>query len=325
MQECSANSSRRSRGSRAQHTIAGDSSGTRSVFAFDALGTRWEIDTHEPVDDVLRGQILHRIDRFDAVYSRFRPDSLVSQIAAAPGGGRFVFPNDALGLFDLYDQLAALTNGAVDPLVGRDLELLGYDAAYSLTPATPAQRAAHAGARPAWSRDVERDGTVLRTRRQLVIDVGAAGKGYLVDLVGALLEDAGITRFVIDASGDLRHSGGHPIRIGLEHPIEPGHVIGVANLSDAALCASATTRRTWGPGLHHVLDARTGTPVNDVVATWVVADRTAVADALATALFLTPADRLAGTFPFTGVRMHADGRTDTFGSFDGTLFTADQT
>ncbi|WP_202514441.1 MULTISPECIES: FAD:protein FMN transferase [unclassified Streptomyces] len=295
------------------------------VFAFDAIGTRWEIETPDVLSEGLRGQILERAEGFDAVYSRFRPDSLVSQIAAAPSGGHFVFPDDAAGLFDLYDRLSALTGGAMDPLVGRDLELLGYDPDYSLTPASRTERAAHARTRPAWHRDVKREGTVLRTRRPLVIDVGAAGKGHLVDLLSALLEDAGITRFVIDASGDLRHAGGHPIRIGLEHPTEPGRVIGVANLADAALCASATTRRTWGPGLHHILDARTGTPVDDIVATWVIAHRTAVADALATALFLTPAHRLAGSFPFSGVRMHADGRTETFGTFDGTLFTTDQT
>ncbi|MEU5655082.1 FAD:protein FMN transferase [Streptomyces sp. NPDC047737] len=289
------------------------------------MGTRWEIETHEPVDAALRGQILHRIDRFDATYSRFRPDSLVSQIAAAPAGGRFVFPDDAIDLFGLYDQLAALTDGAVDPLVGRDLELLGYDPAYSLTPAPHTTRAAHAEARPAWHCDVERDGAVLLTRRPLVIDVGAAGKGYLVDLVSVLLRDAGITRFVVDASGDLRHAGEHPLRVGLEHPAEPGRVIGVANVAEAALCASAVTRRTWGRGLHHVLDARTGNPVNDIVATWVVADRTALADALATALFLTPVQQLAGSFSFACVRMLADGRTDTFGGFDGALFTAEQT
>ncbi|MFD3377563.1 MULTISPECIES: FAD:protein FMN transferase [unclassified Streptomyces] len=273
----------------------------------------------------LRGQILQRVDRFDVAYSRFRPDSLVSQIAAAPSGGRFVFPDDAVDLFGLYDQLAALTDGAVDPLVGRDLELLGYDPASSLTPPPRTARAAHADARPAWSRDIGWDGPVLRTHRPLVIDVGAAGKGCLVDLVSALVREAGITRFVVDAGGDLRHAGEHPIRVGMEHPAEPGRVIGVASVRDAALCASAITRRAWGAGLHHVLDARTGTPVNDVVATWVVADRAAVADALATALFLTPAHRLAGSFPFTCVRMLADVRTDTFGGFDGALFTTDRT
>ncbi|WSR80243.1 FAD:protein FMN transferase [Streptomyces anulatus] len=312
-------------GPRAGNTTAAVSDAGKSLFAFDAIGTRWEIETPAPLPAEVRERILDRVDRFDAVYSRFRPDSLVSQIAAAPGGGRFVFPDDAIDLFDLYDQLAHLTGGAMDPLVGRDLELLGYDPAYSLTPVPHTDRAAHADARPAWHRDVERHGAMLRTRRPLVIDVGAAGKGYLVDLVSALLQDAGVTRFVVDASGDLRHGGEHPIRIGLEHPTEPGRVIGVANVADAALCASAITRRAWGPRLHHVLDARTGAPVHDTVATWVVAERTDVADALATALFLTPAHRLADSFSFACVRMLADGRTDTFGGFDGTLFAADPT
>ena len=43
-------------------------------------------------------------------------------------------------MFDLYDRLVAATNGAVDPLVGRQLELLGYDPAYSLTPAPDSDR-----------------------------------------------------------------------------------------------------------------------------------------------------------------------------------------
>jgi thiamine biosynthesis lipoprotein len=51
----------------------------------------------------------------------------VSRIADAPDGGRFEFPDDSIGLFGLCDQLYAVTGGAVDPLVARDLELLGYD------------------------------------------------------------------------------------------------------------------------------------------------------------------------------------------------------
>ncbi len=151
-----------------------------------------------------RDRVLERIERFDATYSRFRPDSLVSRIAAAPDGGRFAFPPDSLTLFGLYDRPLAATDGAVDPLVGRALELLGYDAMYSLTPAAEAVVAAERPA--AWAADVVRDGPVIVTRRPLVIDVGAAGKGYLVDIVSALLREAGFTRFVVDASGDLRQT-----------------------------------------------------------------------------------------------------------------------
>jgi thiamine biosynthesis lipoprotein len=113
--------------------------GTAS-FAFDAIGTRWQIETDRPLSDDLRTRIRERIDRFDATWSRFRPDSLVSRIAGAPHGGRFRFPDDATELFDVYDRLHELTDGALDSLIGRDLELLGYDANYSLTPATRAVR-----------------------------------------------------------------------------------------------------------------------------------------------------------------------------------------
>jgi thiamine biosynthesis lipoprotein len=112
-----------------------------STFTFDAIGTRWCIDTDEPLRGEVRDRILARIRRFDRTYSRFRPDSHVAQVAAAPAGGRFEFPEDSVALFDLYDDLVAATDGAVDPLVGRQLELLGYDPTYSLTPAPAAVRA----------------------------------------------------------------------------------------------------------------------------------------------------------------------------------------
>ncbi|MGH2449824.1 MAG: FAD:protein FMN transferase [Candidatus Limnocylindria bacterium] len=87
------------------------------------------------------------------------------------------------------------------------------------------------------------------------------------------------------------------------------------------MCESAVTRRAWGDGLHHLLDVRTGLPVQDVVAAWVVADEAATADGLATALFFTEADQLAKVFPFAYVRMLADGRAETSHNFDGELFS----
>jgi FAD:protein FMN transferase len=292
------------------------------MFTFEAIGTHWQIETHQPLGRRLQQRILERIEQFDTTYSRFRPDSLVSRVAAAPDGGCFDFPDDSVALFDLYERLHTASGGAVDPLVGRDLELLGYDQTYSLTPAPDRVRAeVHARGRASWSKDIIRDGTSLVTRRPLMIDVGAAEKGYLVDIVSAILREAGFTQFVVDGSGDIRHSGESSMRVGLEHPFDPRLVIGVGNLQNRALCASAVTRRAWGDGLHHVLDARAGVPVRDVVATWVVADEAATADGLATALFFTRADQLAEVFQFSYVRMFADGRAEISQNFDGELFS----
>ena len=199
-------------------------------------------------------------------------------------------------------------------MVGRTLETLGYDRGYSLRP--EAQRAPV----PRWEDSLAfRDGA-LTTLRPLVLDVGAAGKGYLVDIVGRLLTAAGVDDFVIDASGDIVHSGDTPIRVALEHPLDPTKAIGVVNLAGGSLCASASNRRTWGDGLHHIIDATTGLPTTRVIATWAMAATGLEADGLATALFLTEPARLAQTFDFDFVRMFANGRVERSTHLDGELF-----
>jgi thiamine biosynthesis lipoprotein len=290
-----------------------------SKFEFKAIGTSWEIDTYRPLAPSLRQAILERIEHFDTAYSRFRSDSLITRMAASAEGGSFVFPADAPVLFEFYDRLHAATRGAVDPLIGRDLELLGYDRHYSLTH-DPIAIERHSHERPSWTVDVQRQGAVIVTQRPVVIDVGAAGKGYLVDIVADILRNDGVEAFVVDGGGDLVHAGSEPLDVGLEHPLDPSLAIGIAQIKGGALCASASNRRAWGP-FHHVVDGRTGVPVHDVIATWVVADDALTADGLATALFFTHAEHLAPSFDFSFVRMFADGRAEISPNFDGELFT----
>ncbi len=292
------------------------------IYAFEGIGTHWEIETDEPLGDDLRMAILDRVEAFDRTYSRFRSDTLVAQLTRSRNGARVEFPADSIELFALYDQLYVATRGAVDPLVGEDLELLGYDADYSLTPHADS---AEARDRPRWPDDVQREGRRLTTSRAVVIDVGAAGKGYLIDQIAAMLGRAGIERAVVDGSGDLRVRGDQAVRVGLEHPTSPGQAIGVAEVGRCrqrrALCASAVNRRRWGPGLHHVIDGRTGRPTEGVLATWVLADRAAVADGVATALFFTEPDRLADRFDYSYVRMLANGQVEWSADFPGEVFT----
>jgi len=286
------------------------------MVEFDAIGTHWRIETDAALSPALRRCVGERIATFDGVWSRFRADTLVAEMAKAPAGGTFLFPDDAVELFELYDMLHRLTVGAVDPLVGRDLELLGYDAAYSLTAsASPLD-----GPRPVWSQDVQREGAALATQQPFVLDVGAAGKGLLVDRVTQILIDSGMQSIAVDAGGDMRLIGAEPVAVGLEHPFDPALAIGVVEVGTGALCASAVGRRAWGDALHHVLDGRTGHPTRDVVATWVRADTAMVADGLATALFFVPPGDLAGSFAFSYALMFADGRAEMSPCFGGELF-----
>jgi len=158
----------------------------------------------------------------------------------------------------------------VDPLVGRRLEVLGYDKNYSLTPAADVHVFQTHDQRPCWTRDVVRNHKTLVTKHPVVIDIGAAGKGYLVDIVSEILLKEEVDEFIIDAGGDIRHSGIWKFPIGMQHPLQLEHVIGIVDLQNSAICASASNKRVWSEGLHHILDARLGLPVQDVIATWVI-------------------------------------------------------
>lgn len=281
-------------------------------WRFDAIGTVWQIDTEAPLDTAVRARVDAVIDEYDRTWSRFRADSAVSRLRTATGEHRF--PPEAVELFALYDLLVEATGGAVTPFAGVALEQLGYDADYSLVPRGPVEPA------PSWSRARSAGGAVVATAEPVVLDVGAAGKGQLVDLVLDELASCGVDRAIVDASGDLRARGAGGFRVGLEHPYDPTRAIGVAVPGERAMCASASNRRTWGDGLHHVLDGRTGRPVDTVVATWAVADTAMLADGLATALFVCSPDVLAERFDFEYVRVSSDGTLHHSPRFPGEVF-----
>jgi thiamine biosynthesis lipoprotein len=280
------------------------------VWRFEAIGTNWRIDTAEPLPASVAAAVTARVERFDRDWSRFRADSRVAALARP---GRHLLADDAGPLLAFYRALFEATAGRVTPLVGRTLEALGYDAAYRLRPADDIP------AIPSWDDAIAWDGTALEVVRPVVLDVGAAGKGYLVDLVGDLLVDAGIPEHIVDASGDLR-SRGVPMTIALEHPLDPRRAVGVARLTDGAFCASSTTRRAWGEGLHHVLDPATGLPARGVIATWVLAPTALVADGIATALFFDPDPGFLAREAAAFARMFDDGTVDASTDFPGELF-----
>jgi thiamine biosynthesis lipoprotein len=285
---------------------------------FEAIGTPWSIDIYEPVSDAdwtaLKQAIANRIEAFDHHYSRFRPDSLITRMAEQ--AGTYELPTNAEPLFDLYRQLYGLTNGTVTPLIGQTLSDAGYDAAYSLKPGNPTPP-------PAWDEVLEYNHPRLTLKTPALLDVGAAGKGYLVDLVSELLEGAGVSAYCVDAGGDLRyrHPSGQSLRVGLEHPADPSKAIGVAELQNASLCGSAPNRRAWA-GYHHVLNPRTLDSPRHLAAVWVAAGSTLLADALTTALFFVDAERLAGYYEFEYAIVQADGSLSYSAAFPATFFTS---
>lgn len=286
------------------------------MFSFEAIGTHWNIEFYEDLSAQRRADLLKQIEisiaEFDRRYSRFRDDSLVMEMAK--NAGRYSLPGDAYPMMHLYERLYRLTDGLFTPLIGQTLVEAGYDAYYSLQPKelhTP----------PAWDDVMEYHSPTLLLKQPALLDFGAIGKGYLIDIIADLLTANGIRRFCIDAGGDLLHRDTKSLRVGLEDPRDFQRVIGVATIRNQSLCGSSGSRRRWDR-FHHILNPRTLHSPEEVIATWTVAETTMLADALATCLFLVDPERLKKVFLFEYVVLFADGRVSVSSGFSAEMFVS---
>jgi thiamine biosynthesis lipoprotein len=286
------------------------------TWGFEAIGTTWWIGLYQDVSETLLAQlqrsIADRIELFDSTYSRFRDDSLISRVSRA--AGVYAFPPDAEALFALYRKLYELSGGLVTPLIGQVLADAGYDASYRLTPPKLSPP-------PDWDSVMHYSGGTLTTRLPVLLDFGAAGKGYLVDLISGILLEAGIERFCVDGSGDMYcHGLETPLRIGLEHPGDTAQAVGVAEIQNGALCGSAGNRRAWG-NYHHIMNPRSLRPVRNIQAVWTYADSALQTDGLATALFFVPARQLQPHFSFAHCVIYDDNSLQRSTDFPAELFS----
>lgn len=285
-------------------------------YQFEAIGTHWHISFAHPDGQdcfAIREKIDDTIAAFDACYSRFREDSLIAKIAQSPG--EFVLPADAQKLFDLYHQLYLLTQGNFTPLIGQSLVQAGYDARYSLV----SQKLTRL---PLWDEVLDYQFPQLKVQVPVLLDFGAAGKGYLVDLVSQVLIKEQITAFCVDASGDMfyQQPSGEKLRVGLEHPLNANEVIGVAEILNQSICGSAGNRRAWGQ-YHHIIDPQTLQSPQEILAVWVVADQTIIPDALATCLFFVSPEKLASHYHFEYLIMYQDSSIKRSAAFPAEIFT----
>lgn len=262
--------------------------------AFEAIGTHWELQVFEAVDTqvwiALLASIHARIEVFDKAYSRFRKDSLVTKISKQ--AGTYAMPEDWHELSMFYRKLYEATGGKVTPLIGQTISDAGYDAHYSFE-----KKQLHTP--PAWDAVLRYDETSLTIKQPVLLDFGAAGKGYLVDIISQLFDASDVASYIINAGGDILHRSyeNNAIAVGMENPADTSEAIGIIQLSNKSLCASAGSKRAWAD-IHHIIDPVTLTSPSDVIATWVLADTTMLADGLASALFFTDAQALSKTFSF---------------------------
>jgi thiamine biosynthesis lipoprotein len=285
-------------------------------YQFTATGTLWQIDLdteHSSGLNQIEKEIGAMIEQYESELSRFRENSVVRSLSGKTG--TFPIPESVGHLLQLSQKLYDVTNGAMSPIIGGQLNQAGYDSSYSFKPKDLSPLPLFSDV-IRWESDKS-----ITIEKPVEFDFGACAKGYIVDRVGDLLKKQGITSGIVDAGGDMLVFGQNkPVRIGLEDPQNERRVIGYAEFPEGALCGSAGNRRRWHPQWHHIINPHQRKSPDHVIASWVYAQDTMTADALATALFLGDAIRLQEQYTFSYVLLKQDYRVEMDKRFPGRVF-----
>jgi thiamine biosynthesis lipoprotein len=136
-------------------------------------------------------------------------------------------------------------------------------------------------------------GKVQLTREGMELDLGGIGKEYAVDRACGMLLSAGVTSALVNLGGDVRVIGaqadGGSWRVGIAHPREQGATIATVELRGGAVATSGDYERFFevdGKRYSHILNPRTGFPVQGFQSVSVVADSCLIAGTASTVAML---------------------------------------
>lgn len=262
------------------------------IYVFGTLVdiTLW--GTKPEQDEKVVATITQDFQRMHHDWHAWNPGPLVDiNKAIAAGKPAKVIPS-LIPIIKESTVLSDKSDGLFDPAIGGLLNLWGFqsDGRPNGPPPAKAAIAAWVDAAPGMD-DITLKGDILTCDNPRVqLDFGAFAKGYAVDIAIQRIRDFGINNAIVNAGGDLRAIGsknGKPWRVGIQHPQGKGVLAELEVKGDESVFTSGNYERYREyEGVHyaHILDPRTGMPVNGVTSVTVIHDNGAVADAAATAL-----------------------------------------
>ncbi len=276
------------------------------VLTGQTMGTTYSVKLvtadHISISDDLAAALAERLAVIDMLMSTYNTNSELSGFNA----------NDATDWVTVSDELCAVveqalniserTLGAFDVTVGPLVNLWGFGPDGDIQE-PPHDDVIAAAIRRVGFDKLHADCTVPALRKDqpdIYVDLSAVAKGYAVDQIAQLLDEQGLTNYLVEIGGELRARGHNAeqskFAIAIEKPLQDNTMeYDVVHLSDVSVATSGDYRNFFehdGKRYSHSIDPRTGRPVNDELAgVTVISTKTAYADAVATAfLVLGPED-----------------------------------
>lgn len=292
--------------------------------AFASMGCPCSIQVEHP-DPRLAAQAVDaavaEVHRLDRKYSHYREDSLLAAWCASAGSGQWLeLDAESAALLDLAALLQAQSDGRFDITTGALTRL--WDRPQGGLPR--AEEIAAARQRAGWHQlDWRRPQLRLRLPG-LRLDLGGLVKEYAADRAAQACIERGIGAGVVELGGDVRvigaHPDGSPWRVGIRHPRAPGALASIA-IADGGLATSGDYERAVlvdGRRYGHIVDPRTGWPIESFASVSVRAPSCLAAGAAATLAMLLGPEAGAGYLRELGLPyLSVDGAGAVAGDLQG--------
>jgi thiamine biosynthesis lipoprotein len=266
------------------------------------MGTTYQVKLSVRPEDLPRGSfeqlqtaIDQRLEAINGMMSTYRSESDLSRFNAGKETGWVSVPAPLIEVIEAAQTISRMSTGKFDITVGPLVELWGFGPGERPPePPDDAQIAAALKLVGFQKLQVRIDPPALRKSvAGLQIDLSAIAKGYAVDQIAELLEQAGIDRYLVEIGGELRAKGrksdSRPWRVAIERPDPSGRSAqSIIELHDQAMATSGDYRNFFehdGRRYPHTIDPRSGQSIRQALASvTVLADDCMIADGLATAL-----------------------------------------
>lgn len=258
-------------------------------FEFTAMSCPCEIRVVGADEQQVHGAAragIEEVRRIEQKYSRYRPDSLLSRINAAAGGHNPVqIDEETHALMQLGGHLHRASEGRFDLTSGVLRRAWDFRARR-----VPSQAQIDA-LLPlvCWDRVSLGPEHMHLPRHGMELDLGGLGKEYAADRAADVCLALGMYGGFVDLGGDIRVIGPRPAGsgwcLGIRDPMNAGSISGELTLTSGAVATSGDYERGFvADGRHysHLLDARTGWPVDHWRSVSVVAPTALSAGMLAT-------------------------------------------
>ena len=234
------------------------------------------------------------LEYMHTMWHPWQPGSLRRTNTLLPMNREFSVNPSVLPLIDKARPLSSASNYLYNPAIGKLAELWGFHRPATEDGSLPnAEQIQSLVTQNPTLNDIELHGIRMQgTNPVLKLDFGTLAKGLAMDSSMLILQQFGLQHAIIDAGGDVKVMGirgDEPWQVTIPDPRD-STVLARLNVFDGESVFTSSVDDEYfvykGKRYHHILDPRTGYPVDDMMLVTVIHPDAATAAAATIALFV---------------------------------------